>query len=140
MAGLGESLAINAYRTLTSLGLYTTISTLDNYHHDPLCGLRRELGFIAGDNILEELQLDMWFNDASLYLTHFEIWSAFDSMLTDSGAFPVLRRVSVKFRWFSKYWSKPEKDGILESLKENKFSQLVESEAVEFNFSASEIH
>ena len=138
LAGLGESLAIDAYRTLTSLRLNTTITIADN-DLDPLCGLSRELGFIAGNNILEVLQLDVWFKDASSYLTRFELWSAFDSVLTDSGAFPVLRRVSVEFGWFSKHWSEPEKDAILEGLKENKFPRLVESEAVEFNFSVSEI-
>ena len=135
LAGLGESLAINAYRTLTSLVLLTHTS----YHSDPepLCGLSRELGFIAGNNILEELQLVMWFNeDASSYLNH-SLWSAFDSMLTDSGAFPVLGRVSVMFGWFSKYISETEMDAVLEGLKETNFPRLVESEAVEFDFSVS---
>ena len=143
LAGLGESLAINAYRTLTSLRLNTVIVILENNYHDPLCGLSRELGFIAGNNILEELLLDLSFihEDSSSYLTQFELWSVFDSMLTDSSVFPVLRRVSVEFRWFSKYWSELDNDAILESLKENKFfPRLVESEAVKFNFSASEIH
>ena len=142
MAGLGESLAINASRTLRSLGLSTGIIFPDEDHLDPLGGLSRELGFIAGNNILEELQLVIWFNDASSCLTHssFELWSAFDSMLTDSDAFPVLRRVSVKFRWFLKYWSELENDALLISLKENKFSRLVESKAVEFILSTPEIH
>ena len=144
LAGLGESLAINAYRTLTSLRFS---DILDIVHYDPSYGFNRELGFIAGNNILEELQLDVGFKIASLgfkvassYLTHFEVWSAFDSMLTDSGAFPVLRQVSVKFRWYLSYWREPEKDAILEGLKENKlFPRLVESESVKFNFSVSEI-
>ena len=135
LAGLGESLAINASRTLTSLRLGTR--SIDD-QHDPLCGFSRELGFIAGNNILEELQLDMWCYHASSYLSHdSEHWSAFDSMLTDPGAFPVLRRVSVKFGWYSKRWRGPEKDAVLEGLKENNFPRLVESEAVEFNFSVS---
>ena len=125
LAGLGESLAINASRTLRSLRLNTTSTILlhDDYL-DPLCGLSRELEFIAGNNILGGLQLELCFEDASSsYLTHFELWSAFDSMLTDSVAFPVLRRVSVELRWFSKYpnLSGSEHDAILKSLKENKF-------------------
>ena len=135
LAGLGESLAINASRTLTSLGL-RTISINDR--HDPLCGFSRELGFIAGNNILEELQLNMWCYNASSYLSHdSEHWSAFDSMLADSSAFPVLCRVSVEFRWYSKHWRDPEKDAVLEGLKGSNFPRLVESEAVEFNFSVS---
>ena len=143
LAGLGESLAISASRTLTSLELRTTSIIVDNDHLDPLCGLSRELGFIAGNNILEVLRLDVWFTGASSYLTHFELWSAFDSMLTDSGAFPVLRRVSVDFGWFSRYWSETAKDAILEleRLKENKFfPRLVESEAVKFSFSTTDTH
>ena len=138
LAGLGESLAINASRTLTSLGL--GIRNIDD-HDDPLCGFSRELGFIAGNNVLEELRLDMWCYGASLYpVSHdSDLCSAFDSMLTDSGAFPVLRRVSVKFGWFLKHWSENEKDAVFEGLKENNFPRLVESEAVEFNFSVSNI-
>ena len=132
LAGLGESLAINAYRTLTSLGLNIINSTVTS-----LRGLSRELGFIAGKNILEKLQLDVWFKDASSYLTHFELWSTFDSVLTDSCAFPVLRQVSVTFCWYSRDWSEHEKDAFLESLKENRFPRLVESEAVKFDFSVS---
>ena len=143
LAGLGEGLAINASRTLTSLGLRTRSIIVHDDHLDPLCGLSRELGFIAGNNILEELELYVWFEDASSSYpsnpTHFELWSAFDSMLTDSGAFPVLCRVSVEFGLYSRYRSEPERDAILKSLKENKFARLVESEAVEFNFSVSEI-
>ena len=141
LAGLGESLAINAYRTLTSVRFS---DILDIVHYDPSYGFNRELGFIAGNNILEELQLDVGFKIASLgfkvassYLTHFEVWSAFDSMLTDSGAFPALCRVSVMFGWFSKYISETEMDAVLEGLKENILPRLVESEAVEFNFSVS---
>ena len=118
LAGLGEGLAINASRTLTSLGLRTRSIIVHDDHLDPLCGLSHELGFIAGNNILEELELYVWFEDASSSYpsnpTHFELWSAFDS-------------------------SEPERDAILKSLKENKFARLVESEAVEFNFSVSEI-
>ena len=137
LAGLGESLAINASRTLTSLGL--RIRSID-YHDDPLCEFNRELGFIAGNNILEELRLDMWSYDASSYLESSdpELWSAFDSMLTDPGAFPVLRRVSVKFGWYLEHWSESEKDAVSEELKEINFPRLVESEAVEFNFFVSE--
>ena len=59
LAGLGESLAINASRTLRSLRLRTRGIFLNEAYLDPLCGLSRELEFIAGNNILEELQLDI---------------------------------------------------------------------------------
>jgi hypothetical protein len=66
LVGLRESLAINAYQTLTSLGLGTTVAIPDDDHLDPLCGLSRVLGFIAGNNILDELQ-------SSQSLDHFRV-------------------------------------------------------------------
>ena len=141
LTGLGASLAINAYRTLTSLeiGIYVV---RDDY--DPLCGLSHELGFIAGINIIEELYLDVLVRVGTRWRT--EDLSAFDSVLTEPGAFPILRRVSVKIWWYLE--CKPEdqedRDDVdamfkLESSKEDKFPRLVESKAVEFNFS-TEIH
>ena len=99
LAGLGASLAINAYRTLKLLELGITIVG-DNY--DPLCGLSRELRFIAGINILEELQLEVMVPNNFSYLNGSEDCSVFDSVLTESGAFPMLHRVSVEIWWFSK--------------------------------------
>jgi hypothetical protein len=139
LAGLGPSLAINAYRTLKLLAL--SITVVGDYY-DPLCGLNRELRFIAGKNILEELELDMVVQADSPCRTESEDWSAFDSVLTGSGAFPMLRRVSVEIWWYSHGMDVDDmdaEDGILESLKEGKFLRLVESKAVEFNFTA-EIH
>jgi hypothetical protein len=91
LAGLGASLAINAYRTLKSLELSITVRVGDDY--DPLCGLSRELRFIAGNNILEELELDVVVQADASCRTDSEDWSAFDSVLTESGAFPMLHRV-----------------------------------------------
>jgi hypothetical protein len=133
LAGLGASLAINAYRALS-------ITVVRNY--DPLCGLSRELRFIAGSNILEELELDVVVQADASCRTESEDWSAFDSVLTKSGRFPMLHRVSVEIWWYSHGRDEDDmndEDGILESLKEDKFPRLAESKAVEFNFSA-EIH
>ena len=55
LTGLGASLAINAYRTLKLPALGITVRR-SNY---PLCGLPGELRFITGNNILEELELDV---------------------------------------------------------------------------------
>jgi len=136
LAALGASLAINAYRTLKLLALSITVVG-DNY--DPLCGLGRELRFIAGNNILEELELDVVVQADASCRTESEDWSAFDSVLTESGVFPMLHRVSVEIWWYSDGRDVDDEDAILESFKEEKFPRLVESKAVEFNFSA-EIH
>ena len=131
LAGLGASLAINAYRTLKFLELSITIVG-DNY--DPLCGLSRELRFIAGINILEELQLEVMVPNNFSYLNGSEDCSVFDSVLTESGAFPMLHRVSVEIWWFSKNREPSEQDTLVKSLKEDNFPRLAESKAVEFNF------
>ena len=129
LAGLGESLAINSYRTLKFLNLHIIVKSDDC---DPLCGLSRELRFITGNNILEELELYVMFE---YDLTESEDWSTFVSVLTDSGAFPILRRVSVEILWFPSM--ELARDGMnlfIESFKKYKFPRLVESKVVEFNF------
>ena len=132
LAGLGASLAINAYRMLKLLEL----SIKEDYYSvsDRLCGLSRELRFIARNNVLEELKLDVVVDSNASWLTESEDWSAFDSVLTESGAFPMLHRVSVKIWWCTTISGNPDDcHAMLESLKEVKFSRLVESKAVEFN-------
>ena len=49
------------------------------------------------------------------------------------GAFPVLRRVSVKFLWYTTDVLDQDR---VESVKEDKFPRLVESKTVEFTFYA----
>ena len=130
LAGLGASLAINAYRTLKLLQVRVIVVGDDD---DPLCGLNRELRVIAGNNILEKLDLEVWVKTDVPCRTDSKDWHTFDSVLTDPGAFPVLRRVSVKFRWYTTDMLNQDR---LESVKENNFPRLVESKTVEFTFCA----
>jgi hypothetical protein len=131
LAGLGASLAINAHRTLKLLALSTAV--LNGY--DPLSGLGRELEFIAGNNVLEELKLDLLVDAVDPSRIESEYWSTFDSVMTESGAFPMLHRVSFQICWNLFDAVVDYEDGIWESFKEDKFSRLVESKAVEFDFS-----
>ena len=137
LEGLGANLAINSYRTLKFLELSITIA--GNYH-DPLCGLSPELRLIAGNNVLEELKLTLVVQRDSSCQTESEDWSTFDSVLTESCAFPMLHQVSVKIWWISFYRDQIQVGAVLESLKEDKFPRLVESEAVVFNFSTENHH
>ena len=133
LAGLGGSLAINAYQTLKLLKLITIIG--DDY--DALCWPSRELGFIAGNNILEELELVVVpGNGTYSSVPEYDDWSALDLVLTESRAFPMLRRVSVKIPWYSTCMDLSEHIATLKSLKKKKFPRLVESKAVKFNFCA----
>jgi hypothetical protein len=98
---------------------------------------------IAGNNVLEELKMDLVVQLDSSCQTESEDWSAFDSALTESGAFPMLHRLSVKIRWHSllrNLFGPGAVAAVLESLKEDKFPRLVESEAVVFKFSTESHH
>ena len=69
--------------------------------------------------------------------TESEDWSAFDSVLTESDAFPMLNRVLVDISWGTEHRNMREQFTVLESLKEDKFPRFVESKAVEFKFCAN---
>ena len=132
LAGLGASLAINAYRTLKLLKLDFAVGG-DSY--DPLCSLSCELRFIAGRNILEMLELSVLVEDDASFQVMADNPSAFDSVLTESGAFPMLHRVSVEIWWYPKCMDLDSRTVAMGGLREDKFPRLVESKAVEFNFS-----
>ena len=133
LAGLGASLAIYAYRTIKSLEFGVTVLEDD---HDLLCGFNRELKFIAGNNILEKLRLYLEIEDETAFKTESEDWSTLDSVLTESRAFPMLHQVSVEISWWSESMDISEREAMLESLKKDKFSRLMKSKAVKFDFSA----
>ena len=124
MAGLGATLAINAYRTLKVLKL--RIAVVGDY--DPLCGINRGLGVIAGNNILEEFKLHVKFRPDISCRTYTEEWASFDSLLTESGAFPMLHLVRIWFRMICLNTNEPR-----ESLKHVKFPRLVESNEVDLS-------
>ena len=134
LRGLARSLEINAYRTLKYLQLRIPVVGDD---YDPLCGLCRELGFMAGNNILEELGLESVVVGGACR-TESEDWSTFDSILTKSGAFPILGLVSVEISWNSLANGRDLENevDVLERFKEVKFPRLVESKAVAFDLSA----
>ena len=133
LAGLGASLAINAYRTLKFLDFSITVE--DDY--DPLCSLSHELRFIMGNNTLEEFKLYVSIKDEMPFETESVDWSAaLDSVLTESGAFLMLHRVSVEIHWFSEYMDLDGMKFVMENLKKGKFPRLVESKALEFNFNS----
>lgn len=131
LTGLGASLAINAYRTLRLLVLKFTVERDRDDNYGPLCKLTRELRFIAGDNVLEELKLDVMVRLGASRRIESEDCSDVDSLLTEFGAFPMLHRVMVKIWW---YLREDDGNGFSESLMEDKFPRLADSKAVESNF------
>ena len=132
LAGLGTSLSIKTYRSLRILG-FDIIVIGDDYN--PLHSLSRELRFFAGNNILEELELFVIVGEHTSYRSESEDWAAFDSVLTESGAFPMLHRVLVKICWsVSSRAISDEEDAMLKTLARDKFPRLVESKTVKFKF------
>jgi hypothetical protein len=134
LAGLGESLAVNAYRTLKVMRICVTV--VGNNRCDPLGELGHELRFIAGNNILEVLQVDMdvELQDDASYRAESKDWSAFDSVLAGSGAFPRLYNVSLEISWRSV--SGRDVDLQVYTITEDTFPRLVASNAVVFDFSS----
>jgi hypothetical protein len=118
--------------TLKLLKLGITVCG-DSY--EPLCGLSRELRFIAGKNILEMLELFVMVEDNASFQIISEEPSAFDSVLTESGAFPMLHRVSVGIWWYSESLDLDGMNLVMENLKMDTFPRLTESKVVEFNLS-----
>ena len=100
---LGASLAIISYRTLKILAHTITVV---GHIHDPLCGLCFELILIAGNNVLEELGLNIVVAEDASCRTKYDDWSSFVSVLTESGVFPMLGKIC----WYS------VQDAVLESL------------------------
>ena len=127
LKGLARSFEINAHQTLKYLQLNIPVVGDD---YDPLCGLSRELGFMAGNNILEELGLVVVVGGACR--TESADWSAFDSVLTKSGAFPILNLVSIKISRNSLADGRnlDNEADMLARFKEVNFPRLVKSKAV----------
>lgn len=132
LTGLGASFAVNTHQMLKSLALKITVMGED---YDPLCRLSHELRFIVGNNILQEFELDIVVETDASCRTQSEDWAALDSLLTESGAFPMLQRVSVAIWWFLFVREEDDVEDILESLTTERFPRLVESRTVVFEFS-----
>ena len=72
----------NVYQMLKSVVVGVTDLGDD---HDPLCGLNCELKFLAGNNILEELDLDVVVKTDIPCRTDSKDWHIFDSVLNEPG-------------------------------------------------------
>ncbi|KIM37827.1 hypothetical protein M413DRAFT_30734 [Hebeloma cylindrosporum] len=127
LTGLGASLASNAYRSLKYMNLrifaYSKEEEEDSFY--PLCGLNRELRSLAGNNVLEELELDVFAQSKPYQRDPSEDWSAFDSVLTESGMFPLLHQVSVEISWSTERFGSHE-----QHLIGCEFPRLMESRVV----------
>ena len=108
LANLGPILAANACSTLKSINLESDVG----YQQDPaLRGLDYALQDMAGNNVLEELELCIkscpYNGEGCMDSGDLE---NLDRVLTEHGAFPKLRRVSIELKWqFDmseiEYWS-----------------------------------
>ncbi|KJA14245.1 hypothetical protein HYPSUDRAFT_208872 [Hypholoma sublateritium FD-334 SS-4] len=133
LAGLGSSLAINAYQTLKSVKLSLLV---DGDHHDPLYGLPLELQQLSGNNVLEELKVDVLVSVDKPCPTDSDDWSDLDAVLTKQGAFPMLRRVTLNLLWSSCDRDEEEVEALLDSLTRDRFPRLLQNSAIHFLFNA----
>ncbi|KJA14244.1 hypothetical protein HYPSUDRAFT_72683 [Hypholoma sublateritium FD-334 SS-4] len=131
LAGLGSSLATNAYQTLKSVILYLNV---DREHFDPLCGLTLALRQLSGHNVLEELDVSVLVETDEPCRTDSDDWSDLDTVLTDQSAFRMLRRVTVKLLWYSYQRDEVQVADLLHKLTADRFPRLLESSAVQFVF------
>lgn len=95
---------------------------------DPLGGLPSELAKIAGENVLERLEILVEIRGGNDM--NGSKWGILDTVLTSSG-WPALKAVFLKIRLFN------GSDGLVQSfkqLKEVQFPRLSASKSVDFNF------
>lgn len=128
--GLGASLSAWNVGALKELNL--SLEVIPDY--DPLYDLVRELGMIAGMNIIKEVCLEVNFYTNMRPRGSTSIWSALDTLLTRPGSFPMLNVVTVKILWDRAYWNPEPETSFLGPLTEETFPRLLDSKVMEFAF------
>lgn len=131
LTGLGSSLVVNAYHTLKAVELYLNVT---EGHYTPLCGLPLELRQLSGNNVIEELDVSILVETDEQCRTDLDDWSDLDDLLTVEGAFPMLRRVTIELAWYSSDRDEGQIKALLHRLTQDRFSRLLESSAVQFEF------
>ncbi len=138
LANLGPILAANASSTLKSIYLESDVG---HQNDTAWWDLDRALLDMAGNNVLEELELCIKlsvYNKGCMKSRNFE---NLDRVLTEHGAFPKLRRVSFKVMWQfymepGGYWSDVEIEYLirLDRVKRELFPRLSGDLAFGFSF------
>lgn len=100
----------------------------------PLRGLNHALQDIAGNNALEELQVKMIVESSDGCFVYSDDFPNLDTILTEAGAFPKLRRVTIGVEWYpvTKTYSSPD-FGPPDQLERDQFPQLCGSPTINFS-------
>lgn len=97
LKSIGLSLKANTRPTLKSIVLYSEVGQWQKFN--PLRGLDHALQEIAGRNVLVELQVVIVVESFDGCDTDSGDFPNLDTVLTEAGAFPKLRRVSLEVAW-----------------------------------------
>ncbi|KJA13801.1 hypothetical protein HYPSUDRAFT_49612 [Hypholoma sublateritium FD-334 SS-4] len=128
LTGLGSSLASNPYPKLRSVTLdLGKFHQLDNNSRLPKLNI--ELRQLSGKNIIEALEVKATGELDTLWTPDANNWAAdFDQLVTDIGAFPVLRQVTISLLCNIK----KRHDDHPWKMTESWFPRLLESTAIQF--------
>ena len=131
LKSVGSSLRANTRQTLKTIVLH---SEVDYMNIRPLRGLDHALQDIAGNNVLEELQVIMFVESSDGCFVDSDDFPNLDTILTEAGAFPKLRRVAVGVEWdpITKTYSSPD-FGPPDQLERDQFPQLCGSPTIKFS-------
>ena len=137
LASLGPILAANDSSALKSIYLHSNVGFRNN---PVLWGLDCALQDLAGKNVLEELELCIKVNiEDDIDCTDSGDLENLDRVLTEQGAFPKLRRVSIEFKWH--YYMEDEADDpeyIVTNVTREDFPRLCSNQAFDFSFRESD--
>lgn len=102
LTGLGSSLASNPYPTLKSITL--DLGVIERQENNFLHEMNRELKLLSKKNTLQVLEVKAWVVLEVACSSFTNTWAAdLDELLTDVGAYPELRQVSVNLKHFHDY-------------------------------------
>ena len=108
---------------------YEIINEFAEMHEDPLAGLCRELEKMVGQNVVETIELTIWFE--SDYASDCTRWGELDDVLMGSPeSWPALRKVSILFNV-----TMSSRNDSVKALRE---LPMTESKQVQFDFEVGE--
>ena len=88
----------------------------------------------SGNNVLEKLKVTVTVEADEPCRTDSDDWPSLDAVLTDQGAFPMLRKVAVSLSWTSFDRNRGEIIELLGNLTQDDFPCLLESPTIRFQF------
>ena len=133
LKSIGLSLKANTRPTLKSIVLYSEVGW---QNFNPLRGLDHALQEISGRNVLVELQVVILVESTDGCYMDSGDFPNLDTALSEAGAFPKLRRVSLEVAWdlsLGIVKSQSSDSGTPYRLEQFQFPQLCRSPTIDFS-------